>query len=114
MRYCTHCGKEIKPGTKFCTNCGTAFTENADKKEHKVNTNKKKSNKAVLLIAVSIVILLVVGAFAISKIGHKVGGLPIITILKKKRAKKLKKILLNQKKKLRKNQKKTKPKKRVQ
>ncbi|WP_022775810.1 leucine-rich repeat domain-containing protein [Butyrivibrio sp. AE2015] len=74
MRYCTHCGKEIKPGTKFCTNCGTAFTENADKKEHKVNTNKKKSNKAVLLIAVSIVILLVVGAFAISKIGHKVGG----------------------------------------
>ena len=33
--YCVKCGKEVKDGTKFCTNCGTEIEAKKEKKEEK-------------------------------------------------------------------------------
>lgn len=36
--YCINCGKEVKKGTKFCSNCGTKQEEIVEKKEEIVAT----------------------------------------------------------------------------
>ncbi|WP_026661923.1 leucine-rich repeat protein [Butyrivibrio proteoclasticus] len=73
MKYCTHCGKEIKPGTKFCTNCGTVLSDKTDKKEQKIKPKKK--NKTLLPIAAGVIILLCACVFLIGRSGKKENGL---------------------------------------
>lgn len=58
--YCSKCGKEIVPGNKFCTACGTAAPkENYDKEE------KTSSNKTIIIAALlTLVVLLAVSGTA--------------------------------------------------
>ena len=38
--FCIKCGKEVKKGTKFCTNCGTAVEEAKEAKVEKEKDEK--------------------------------------------------------------------------
>ena len=72
---CSKCGKEIKDGNNFCTNCGTPVNKIEDNKnvlqketekiikENNINVKteaKKKSNKMKIIIPIIIVILIII------------------------------------------------------
>lgn len=40
MSYCKQCGNEIKPGEKFCTNCGTAAEDSVHKEGYPIICHK--------------------------------------------------------------------------
>lgn len=47
--YCKKCGKEIKEGNTFCTNCGEPINnikENTTRTETNINTDEKENNKS--------------------------------------------------------------------
>ncbi len=45
--YCVKCGKEVKDGTKFCTNCGTEIEAKKEKKEEKDEKLTYSQNKSI-------------------------------------------------------------------
>jgi hypothetical protein len=74
MAFCTSCGKEITPGTKFCESCG-APVEQAPQapvplsvpeppRQPLVTSPPMKKNNPVLFIAAGIVVLLIIAAGA--------------------------------------------------
>ncbi len=61
MKYCTHCGKEIKNGSKFCTSCGQEIKE----------TKTRKNPKGMIGGVFALLIVFVVGLLGFNKIMKK-------------------------------------------
>ena len=67
MAYCTGCGKELKPGVRFCTACGKPVPNvNTDASASVPGPSpqppKKKKSKALPILLISLVVLLLAGA----------------------------------------------------
>lgn len=56
---CSKCGKEIKEGNSFCTNCGTPVNE-IENNINVENKTKKKSNKLKIIIPTIVVVLIII------------------------------------------------------
>ena len=57
---CKKCGKEIKEGNNFCTNCGTAINSQiADTKVKNINIKNNKKTKIIVAIIIAILIIVI-------------------------------------------------------
>ena len=79
--YCMNCGKEIMPGAKFCSNCGTKL-ETGPSQEQVAFTPERGSKKpkkhgavvaAIIGGVILVCVVLAVGIFTVSKFASKRG-----------------------------------------
>ena len=66
--FCPKCGKELKPGTKFCNGCGAPLEKGSGGSEKDMKPKKGKKAPVVLLLVLAVLLLLGGGAFAAYKL----------------------------------------------
>ena len=58
MKYCSHCGSELKEKNKFCPNCGASINEKDENKENVtatvVNSNNTVKDKTTIAFVCSV------------------------------------------------------------
>jgi hypothetical protein len=64
VKYCTHCGEQLKSGSKFCTQCGTAAKEDQKtetvQEANDVAKTRKASSPGPLKITLGIIVLILI------------------------------------------------------
>ena len=90
MMFCTKCGNEMQQGSKFCPKCGQNVEGSASVNNYDTNSNLRvKSNKKALMIILSIVLVIILGAVSFtiyavkSSPRHKILGTWVATTYKR-------------------------------
>ena len=62
-KYCSHCGYELRENVRFCPNCGTVVSENAERQEIEDEEPRRNSKSLyALLIVLGAILLIICGA----------------------------------------------------
>src|SRR5699024_6656527 len=62
MKYCSHCGHELREGAKVCPNCGHHILDTQPKKK-----GMSKKNKSIIIITALILLALIIAFFVVSQ-----------------------------------------------
>ena len=62
MKYCSHCGHELREGVKVCPNCGHHILDTQPKKK-----GMSKKNKSIIIITALILLALIIAFFVVSQ-----------------------------------------------
>src|SRR5699024_7739812 len=62
MKYCSHCGHELREGVNVCPNCGQHIHDTQPKKK-----GMSKKNKSIIIITALIILALIIAFFVVSQ-----------------------------------------------
>ncbi len=56
--FCPECGKEVKAGTKFCSQCGTKLMESQEESAFRLRQEKEQPTKAIVVEGIGLLLFI--------------------------------------------------------